>query len=211
MAFPTTSILSSFTGADEDPISEGGAWGATGIRTSTSPGRKVSGEFARAAAVTTGFDGIWNTSFAADQEAFVTYSVLSGSGSRPVVYARIQNEGTSSVVAYNFGYVQAAGTWRFFRLNNLTFTQVGGDHAGADLAAGDSFGISVIGTTLEGWFKAAGGSWVSLGTETDTNIAGAGKIGIQLQNNLNMRVDEFGGGEIVPASSASFMAISRRG
>lgn len=199
MAFPTTPVLTTFPGADEDPLSEGGLWAASTVRVDTATIDRcqlVNNRAVRASVVTAAGESLWAASFAADQEVFVTMAEHAAVGFG--LYARIQNEGTSSVVAYHLSINDANG-FRFFRLSNTTFTQIGSAIAQA-IATGDSMGLSVSGTTLEAWHKPAAGSWTLLGSETNANISGAGKIGITIGANAATDLDDFGGGEIVVSS-----------
>lgn len=199
MAFPTTSVLTNFTGADEEPLSEGGNWSASTIRTNNAtddPCSRASNRIARPSNASAVGESVWAASFAADQEVFMTVPTLGVSGQDIDLYFRIQNEGGSSVAAYLLAYVIGTG-WQFYRLSNITYTQIGATVSTQVLSAGDSMGASVLGTTLEAWYKAAAGSWTSLGSVTDSVVTGAGRIGVGITAGSSFTGDDFGGGAAV--------------
>ena len=200
MAFPTTSVLTSFPGADEDPLSEGGAWAASTIRlASATIGRcrllsnvaahPVDGNFAG--------ESVWATQYAADQECFATITALPTAGTNGyAVWVRIQSEGTAGADGYMLSYNRTIGL-RIFKMLNSAVTQVGTTTDAGDLAIGDSIGISGEGTTIKAWRKPAAGAWSNTITETDSNVTGAGKIGVLISAGSSVRVDDFGNGEVV--------------
>jgi len=66
-------------------------------------------------------------------------------------------------------------------------------------AAGESFGLEMIGSTLKGYFKPVAGAWTVALTVTDTTYTAAGRLGIALSaiSPPNVRTDNFGGGTVV--------------
>lgn len=195
MAFPTTPVLTNFTGANENPLSEGGAW-AGPVRTG---GQLRCQRFSNQAEAINGSTGesIWNTTFAADQEVYAVISALPAAGIGFNIFARCQSEGTASADYYNLSYTEGTG-WRYFKMIDEGFTQLGGVISTLVAAVGDSCGFSVIGTTLQGYHKPAAGSWATLGvSQTDSSVTGAGKIGFSLSDSDTAAFDNFGGGAVV--------------
>jgi hypothetical protein len=191
MVFPITPVLSTFTGADENPLSESGLWATTALRSGASRCQRLSNVAAPVAAAS---ESVWNTTFGANQEAFATIAALPTNPNGINVFVRAQSVGTAQADCYNLSYNVGTG-WRFYRMVDETFTALGsGVISTVVAAAGDSFGVTIIGSTLEGWYRPLGGNWVSLGTQDDTTITGSGKIGFSLANSDTGRADNFGGG-----------------
>ncbi len=65
------------------------------------------------------------------------------------------------------------------------------------MSAGDSFGIQMIGSTITVWYKAAAGSWTSLGTRTDTTYNNIGHVQFGIWSTVaGATYDNFGGGNV---------------
>jgi hypothetical protein len=215
VAFPTTSVLSTFDGANEEPLSEGGNWAGPIRAASASLGacRLVSNTVgpSTVGGISTS-ESYWTpTTFGADQEVFCTVSAAATGTQGFSIWCRLQQEGADTVDGYNLSYTHGTG-FRMFRILNAGFSQVGSTNAQA-VSAGDAAGLTVIGTDLEMWYKAAAGSWVSLGTGSNADVTGAGKLGISISGgSANVRLDDFGGGEVVTTQSAfhnhTLMAVS---
>jgi hypothetical protein len=206
VAFPTTSVLSTFDGANEEPLSEGGNWAGPIRAASASLGacRLVSNTVgpSTVGGISTS-ESYWTpTTFGADQEVFCTVSAAATGTQGFSIWCRLQQEGADTVDGYNLSYTHGTG-FRMFRIANAAFSQVGSTNTQA-VSTGDAAGLSVIGTSLEMWYKASGGSWTSLGTGTNSDVAGAGKLGISIsQATAAVRLDAFGGGEVVAAATTT--------
>lgn len=209
MAFPTTSVLTTFPGADEEPLSEGGAWGGT-IRTTTATRVPLALSSNRAAPGASGtpsqWESVFQTTFGADMECYVTQTgAPTTAGNGPAVWLRVQSEGAAGADGYNLSYVFGTGL-QFYRMVDSSFTQLGSTVVQV-VAAGDSFGLSVIGTTLEGWYKPSAGAWTSIGTRSDGNITGSGKIALAITGGSGTptRLDDFGGGSIATGITVAWI------
>lgn len=197
MAFPTTSVLDNFTRADASLYT--GNW--TDIAISGENGatlRVISNQLGMSSAAAS--DAFWNAStFGPDVEAFVTVATLSSSNNGCELYARLTGTGATAT-GYLIYYERQAGTdiFQVYRLDaGATFVQLGADFT-QEVSAGDSIGLSVVGTTITVWYKAAAGAWTSLGTRTDATYAGTNsRIGVEIDNNTVIRLDDFGGGTVV--------------
>lgn len=197
MAFPANGILSSFTGTDEEPLSEGGAWVGP-IRTVTATRDKCRRSTNQVTCPTVGTvigESVYNTTFNADQEVFCTVATVPGTlGHTIQLYMRVLNESTSSVTSYQLVY-GIAPSWEFWRLSGTSFTQIGTTlNTTTTVSAGDSIGCTVIGSSLEAWYKPAAGAWTSIGTRSDTTYSNSGKLGVVLTQGSVSRIDDFGGG-----------------
>lgn len=188
----TAGALSDFTGADEDPLSEGGVWAGTARISSAAidDARRLSNAAAPSTTASTASEACWGATFNADQEVYFTVTALPQSGQYVELHARIQNRGLFNVIYYIFVYVVGTGI-QFYKLTYPTgFTQLGAT-VSQTLSVGDEFRLRVTGTTLEGFVNG-----VSVGTRTDSDIAGEGLIGFALgAAGDTARIDGFGGGD----------------
>ncbi len=113
---------------------------------------------------------------------------------RPGVVARTVNLGGGTLNGY-YLFVNSTSA-KLYRIDSGTNTQLGADFT-QTIATGDSFGMSLVGSTITVYFKAAAGSWTSLGTRTDATYSAAGKIGIRGADGTNISLaDDFGGGTL---------------
>lgn len=218
MAFPTTSVLTSFTGADEDPLSEGGNW-TSSIRWdggASAPANDLRRASNQAAPSATGSNGhcasYWSSSFAADQEVYATMATKCTDGQYVELWARIQSPATSGVDGYVLQVSAVAGaandSWDIVRYNDNSGTSVS-SLGTQEVSAGDKIGLEVTGTgatvTLRAYLY-SGGSWSQVGSDaSDTSgsrITSSGYIGLHIQDTGNAcRWDDFGGGAISSGSS----------
>lgn len=212
MDFPTTSVLTTFPGSDEDPLSESGAWLSVGVRTDSATRarcRLLSNAAASPVSATVAGESVWATTYAADQEVYCSVPQLPATaGHGVVVWVRIQDEGTASAVAYQFGYTLGTGFRIFKMTGGGTFTQIGSTDSTV-MGTGDSFGGNVIGTNLELWHKPVAGSWTQLVVGTDSVISGSGKIGIFLSAGSIADLDDFGGGEVSEQAESRKIQVVR--
>ncbi len=197
-AFPNTSLLSSFAGPDEDPMLEGGLWNGSTIRTATAarvPCSMASHFLRRSGAGgVTVSESVFATQYGPVQESWITITTVGSSGQEFDLSYRVTNEGTSTVRCIQMAYEQGAGTanWNWYWLNNITFTLIGS--ASTQLvSSGDSIGGRVDGNTYESWYKPAAGSWTLLGSVSDANVQGAGKLAATITGTV-FRMQTLGGG-----------------
>lgn len=202
MAFPTTSVLDTFTDASAprtlptyDPTDwadyqavEGG-----GLVYSTT----VSGTAKRPSSGNTAAC-YWQTISAVDVEVFI--DIVTGTSLQYSVDCRIANPTDftgSTWNAYQLLYTKASTTLAIVSVVSgsattlATYTQT--------VSAGDSIGMSAIGSTITAYYKPSGGAWTTLGSVTDTSITAAGFIGVQ-NIGTTFEFDNFGGGApVAPA------------
>ena len=193
MSFPTTSVLTSFTGADESPLSEGGAW-AGPVESGIAQMRRVSNTVKAAAAS----GGSYRTGLSsADLEAYLDVITLPTAGNGAIVRLRIQNPGnTTTATCYIWVYIVGTGFQWYKMTAGHTYTQIGATFTPHTLAAGEQLGASVIGTTISGYYG-VGGAWTLVDSRTDASISGAGTIGLGADESVTTVLDNFGGGAIV--------------
>lgn len=192
MAFPTTSVLDAFNRADG---ALGANWtspafGATGTAriASNALHMDVGGVLSSPAA--------WSASqFGPDVEVYCTMASLTSSF--PSVECRL-----SSLLSSRTGYLVFLNTGgsqiTVSRRDNGSTTDL---HTYSQaFSAGDSFGMSCVGSTISTYYKPAAGAWTLLGTVTDATYSNAGYVSVDAYASLNA-VDDFGGGTIGAAST----------
>jgi len=193
MAFPTNGVLDTFDRTAENPLSFGGAW--SGPIWNGDPQLSTTGTELQQGPLSGG-DNYWNSTFGADQEAYVTVSGLPGEGKALAVYLRVQSPGTGSETFIAIVFNRLAGTDTISVMIGtaetlkLTVNQ--------DMATGDSFGATVVGTTVTVYYKASAGSWGSVGSvDIGASPSGAGYIGIGYGSGAaGILTDNFGGGTL---------------
>lgn len=206
MAFPTTSVLTTFTGADEDPLSEGGNW-AGPTRDLTSHLKRVSNAVARSAISGTVGDYWTPNTFGPDTEVFCTMGgTFDESGGTIQVMGRVQNPTSDTIFrCYLAAYTQGTG-FRCFKDIDTTFTQIGSTDATV-ASVGDKIGLEVIGTAIK-CYHFTGGSWVQRVSGTDSDISTAGNLALEIASSNNMRADDFGGGTVITAVTPTLAWLS---
>ncbi len=186
MAFPTSAVLDTFNRANESPATgwtdgpDGGTYG--NIQVVSNQG----------ASVTTDAWSYWSASTPGpDCEVYGTYAAISAALE---LYCRMGPIGAASVDGYVV--VSDATNIRMMRMDNSVNTILGANIAQA-LSAGDSFGMDIIGSTLNAYYKASAGSWgTSIGNRSDATYSSAGRLGVYMPN-TTQRLDDFGGGDYV--------------
>lgn len=205
--FPTTSVLDVFTGTDGVDLP---VYSANWTTLNSNAGYHELEMQGNAATSTTGAGAdaadAWVTTYGPDSEVYATISTLPTAGGSGYVQllARLQGVGGDNTFdGYGLEYQTQSGTDRL-RLGVITnsgFTYLGSGDISQDLAAGDSIGLSIVGSTLQAWYKPAAGSWSTLGSPvTDTTYATSGKIGLYT-NSTVVRIDSFGGGSYTAAGA----------
>ena len=190
-------LLSDFTGADENPLSEGGNWGKLNSADAQDL-RRVSNQITSNGA-TTGSKYWTPTNFGPHCEAYVTIATKPDNGNVVGVFARAQGEGGSGTWdAYQAIFSAAAGTdtWALQTItNNATVTTIAS--GSREFASGEKVGIRCLGSLIQIWCFTAG-AWTKLGEGTDTTYPNAGKAGARVRG-ITARGDDFYAGTINPS------------
>jgi len=196
MAFPETSILDSGTGTDANPV--GGSWSGPTV-TGNQQLRRVSNKFANGPGTSADNGSYWNAgpTSSADCECYCTIDTAgSGAGNWVEVEARIQNVGTSGADYYAVLANLNGQSMEFFVVTNGVYAPLGSPSAlpgSVSWSNGDAIGIEIIGTTINGYYKASGGSWQLVASRTDSTYSAAGHIALSIGGSTS-RVTNFGGG-----------------
>jgi hypothetical protein len=135
----------------------------------------------------------YNTSYAADQEAYATIPTLPGSGGSVSLTGRIQDPGLGTNDFYQWTYTVGTG-WRMFVVIDDGYTQLGSTSASPVLAAGEKIGLELTSNSQKGYHFTAG-SWSVITTTSDSQIVTAGFIGIEMAD-ATVALDDLGGGAI---------------
>lgn len=205
MAFPETSVLDSGVGTDANPI--GGNWSGP-VVTGNQQIRRVSNQFANGPGTSDDNGSYWNTGItsSADCEAYATIATAgSGAGNWVEVEARIQSVGTAGADYYAVLANLNGQSMEFFVVTNGVYTQLGSSSAlpgSVSWSNGDSIGMEIIGTTINGYYKASGGSWQLVTSRTDSTYSTAGHIGLSIGGSTS-RCTNFGGGPFAGGGGGS--------
>lgn len=191
MPFPTTPILDDFNNGANQGLSTRAGWSASHVTyvdfvTDAVPTKAVAAGNA---------DNIWGSNFV-DCEVYTTiqdWPSLSGSFR---VVGRWAASGN-----YYMCQIYATG-WNVQRwdANVATVNIASGSFSPV---AGDSLGLSCVGSTISGYYRSGAGAWTLLGSGTDSLYGAAGGIGPFTESGAGNSIDSFGGGGIfVPGAPA---------
>lgn len=195
MPFPTTPILDTFTGADENPITTNWTcplWSTDGnlrrlSNALTKPGASFDSGYYDLATFGPNCE-IWGT--------LVTKTTTDLDYIR--LCARMTDAGTATPDGYSLHVeTRAAGNdkWTITRIDNGGPVPIGVSPE-QEVANGDGIGLSIIGDQLEAWHRASG-IWSLLFTRTDSTYSTAGYLGVDMKGGAGTIVfDDFGGGTI---------------
>ena len=196
MAFPTTSLL--------DALTTAGALSANWTTPTWGMAQTVQGSTGGALTTVAGSgSAYWSAAtFGPDTEVYITCAAVSNAA----VGLRMTNNGTSTAANLD-GYVFQLNTGGSFcqirKIVNNVYTNLGGPVTPPTLGAGDLLGFSAVGSTLTGYYQAAGsGVWQNLIQVTDTTYSAAGNIGFTIFS-TTARVQNFSGGTVVSGSPPS--------
>jgi hypothetical protein len=183
-SFPATRILEDFAPDDAHPMT---GW------TDFYNGVDASGGYGlNAYAGDLSVSG-WNTAYTADTiEGYVTIVTKTTTDNKPVgiLFSNsVTGDRYDLYIQYDAGVEKA----QVLKYLNSTY-----DSSVADITTtignGDSFGMSVRGTSIKVYRKPSGGSWGQIGAYTVTAL-GVNKLALQI-NDTTLRIADFGGGTI---------------
>ena len=194
MAFPTTGILDDFNRADETPLSGGGNWGDR----NTSQDLSLVSNRVGGAGVNQLSSEYWTVAtYGPDCEVYVSATRLAsyGTGSYVRLWLRIQNPGAANETGYMMQWLNnASGCSIFKETSREAYTSLATSST-PRFAANDQIGMEAIGTTITVYQNGT-----SVLSTTDATTTGAGYLAIGCRSTI-FRLDDFGGGTVVPASS----------
>lgn len=221
MAFPTTAALDTFNRAN-------GALGANWTANPTNDGSAaftiISNAAQGAAATDSGDASYYNVAtYGPNAEAWVDLPTGPNGFFELSVFLRIAQP--SAVASTADGYQvfitgTAAGAsyavdLSIYRIDNAVQTELGSTQTGLTFTAGNGFGASVRGSTIQA-FSGTGASWPTFGdSRTDATYTSAGYIGMTLFESFRTAtINNFGGGVALATTdgeaAASMFARRRR-
>jgi hypothetical protein len=189
MAFPTTSILDTFNRANGDP---GANWNGPSFGDANK--LTIVSNTIESAAAAFGAECWIGSTFGPGIEVFADLaSTIAGGASVRLI---VLDSPTSSTCNGYYLVVDSAGNFNLAKSVSGSGTVI--QTATQAVAAGDSFGLQWIGTTIAGWYKASGGSWTQIVSIVDSSVAnGSGfSVGIEQSTNSGGALDNFGGGTV---------------
>jgi len=187
MAFPTTSVIDNFNRADAANL--GANW-------STFWGDPTNTIVTNQAVGSTGWRGNYYNvgTYGPDCEAYLTLTAL---GATYTFYLFIRTTSTSPLTGYAIKVESALSRISLKRYLNGSEAEGMAAYTQA-VTAGDSIGISCIGSTITGWYKSGAGAWTELGHVTNTYITNAGYICLDHTSTTTANsFDNFGGGTAI--------------
>ena len=197
-------LLSNFTGANQNPLSEGGNW--ANLDTAHGNALQRISNAVGCTASTTG-ESYWTPAdIGADVEAYLTMPTLPGNGNNISISARVlQAGGNATYDGYRVRMNQVAGSNNdaldICRVDNAVVTSLA-SFASRDFVAGEKIGIRCIGSTVQAWYY-SGGVWTLAAQATDTTYSATGKVAIHLRGTTGRLDDVFAGvvgAEFVPTA-----------
>lgn len=195
MALPASS---DFTGASENPISEGGNWNDD---TSTFNRCQRDGS-GNAQGTGGGSHCLW----AADTFGDDHYSEVELSGSTWSFTGPSVRHNTSKNDKY-IGVIHGTTTLRIYKVVASAYTQLATKTVTA-LSAGDKLKLEVTGSSLE-LFVDTGSGWVSELTATNSDVTGNGS-GLHF-NDSSSTVTAWGGGDLGGSSAIVSLVVQQHG
>lgn len=137
----------------------------------------------------------WNlATFGPNCEVYITQPVVATGASFSII-ARWSGPGSNGYGIRINRPSAGVSSAEMVRIDGGFFTVLGAAVNVANVA-GDSFGLSVVGSTLTAYRKAAaGGGWAPLFSRTDATYTDAGYLSVRIQD-ADVRLDDFGGGSV---------------
>lgn len=167
-------LLSSFNGADENPLSEGGNWAAL---STASQLRRVSNT-ARGQAGAVNSQSYWTVDTYGPICAVMATCTAPGVGHSLFCGLRLKDVGGANWDGYIFQWVNLGGTSNFQiqRIDNGVNTGLG---TPSTIAGGtNTIYLAAVGSVLQAWTHAPTGGWKLRGLATDSTYPNAGRFAL---------------------------------
>lgn len=206
MPAPTTPILTNFIGANEDPLSEGGAWAGPMQNGQGQLQRLTNDAFASGAGVAP-HQSYRQKVYTADQDSFGFWGTLPAAGQGFACWGRITNPNNATTAQAVLGVYTEGTGFRIFEFTGGTnFAQIGGTNT---TVATDNQGLWLnLASNGASLYQYINGGW-ALMISTPTSILGIGRIGLEL-NGANIYATGFGGGSTITIRPPALVRRSRR-
>lgn len=198
MTFPTTSTIDTFSGSGYSTKWPG---------FSSLPRLYVTAGQAASDGISADFGGYFQPGlFGADQEAYLTFvnNVTDGS-----IYLILRSSDPSNYFwGYTFNFIFSAGLCHVSVSSSTIsgFSVIGSTSDFTTPGAGESIGVSAIGSTLKVWVNtAATGGWLEIDSFSNSDITAGGYAAFYYNGATpsdNFKIDNFGGGSVLAAGAA---------
>jgi hypothetical protein len=200
-AFPDNAVLEDFTGAD-NTTPPNGNWTNAPLVGATSASIRIRSNGGTTASSSVEADAYYSAaSFNANQEAYLTMILASGTATYSCVFLRLANIGSSTTDGYDVCWFN--GTVRISRLDNGVETLLGSSIVQAG-DPDDAIGATAVGDQICAYFNNDAAGWTQVGCRTDSTYSAGGYIGLQLNHTSNTVavIDNFGGGNVASTRRA---------
>jgi len=199
MAFPITPIIDDFNRANEGPPPSA-SWG-----TAHGAGLKVVSNAVTANAASNSDNiGYRNDRTYQDCECYITMVDTIGN-SWFEVWVRLSTPGDTTICGYAVATDQTNNTLRYFRVDNASYTELGTSEP-QTISDGDSLGVSIIGNTIQAYYKVGAGAWNAIGTARVDSTYTSGYLGLNVAGS-SISGDNFGGGALGPGPGADSVPV----
>lgn len=170
-------------------VPPGAPWAAIGIRNASASALGVVSNI-----LTNAGHGYIAGPYGPNTDLYCDVVAPPGAAGSLILFVNVQEPGTVTYDGYGIHIFNNAGTWewRIRRIDNGVNTTLASQIPGPALLAGQSIGISRVGSEVIAFHKPYGGSWVEVKRFTDATYA-AGAIGVEF-NAAGIQLDNFRGG-----------------
>ena len=193
-AVPATGFLDQFERANEDPLSQGGAWSPTPLFGSGQTLEVLSNMAGQNEAEVAEANSFRMDEITGDAEVHARIANVPNNNQWFYLYLHLREAGTAGVDGYRanwFHWISTDGLY-IQKITNGVATTIAGPLA-MDPANGDTLLLRRFGLALELWRKNAG-TWTKLLTALDPDY-NSGRLGLGMDDD-DGKWDDFGGGGI---------------
>ncbi len=155
--------------------------------------------------------GYWSAEqFGPDCEVYLTLATYLGQTGENVdtlsLLVRLQDPATVDVDGYEIKFRGGASNMDVKATRISTSAELGAEGSVPSLATNDKLGVRIVGDVIIAYhWSTANSMWSVVGLWSDSNVSGAGYVGLELvtaDNPHDVRVDNFGAGNVSQASCA---------
>jgi len=205
--FPTVAIIDAFTTPASGPM--GASWSSDPLNESTGVLEHYNTQCTISAG-TVG-SGYWSAEqFGPDCEVYVTLMMYLGQTGEDVdtlsLLVRLQDPATVDVDGYEIKFRGGASNMDVKATRISTGIELGAEGSVPSLSTNDKLGVRIVGNIIIAYhWSVANSMWSVVGLWSDSNVPGAGYVGLELvtaDNPHDVRVDDFGAGNVSQASCA---------
>lgn len=124
------------------------------------------------------------------------------------LYARLKDLAAGTADGYSFDYDQAGSQIDLVRSTNAVSTSLGAVITSFTFAVGDKAALECTGSTIAFWHKPSGGIWLRRSFVTDTTWPLGGKVGMEVYDGQNIKLDNLTVGPIsAPGMPTTFEPV----